>query len=281
MGCSDSDYDFLRQIVHTRSANLISPTRNALFEGKLQPVARSVGATSLEEFVAILRADQSPQLHRAVAEAMTVNETSFFRDQRLFNILRETILPQLIEANQAERVLRIWSAAASTGQEAYSVAMLIAEQFPQLKNWDIKILGTDISSQVIDWAQRGRYRRLDVNRGLPARMLLKYFSRDGDEWQIDEELQAMCEFRRLNLCDEMPATKAFDLVLLRNVLLYLSLPDRELVFRGVHRQIKPHGYLVLGAAEQAEDSTDQFQAKFDGNFYYYRPASPRSASTLP
>jgi len=275
MGCSDSDYDFLRQIVHSRSANLISPSRNALFEGKLQPVARSAGASSLEEFVSILRADQSPQLHRAVAEAMTVNETCFFRDQILFNILRETILPQLIEANQAEKKLRIWSAAASTGQEAYSVAMLIAEHFPALKSWDIKILGTDISSQVIDWAQRGRYRRLEVNRGLPARMLLKYLVRDGDEWEITEDLKSRCEFRRLNLCDEMPATQGFDLVLLRNVLLYLSPADRQLVFRGVHRQIKPHGYLLLGAAEQAEDSTDLFQTKFDGNFYYYRPASPR------
>ena len=210
-----------------------------------------------------------------VAEAMTINETYFFRDQILFDILRETILPQLIEANQADRKLSIWSAAASTGQEAYSVAMLIAEHFPELKSWDIKILGTDISSQVIDWAQRGRYRRLEVNRGLPARMLLKYLIRDGDEWEITKDIKAMCEFRRLNLCDEMPAKRSFDLVLLRNVLLYLSPTDRQLVFRGEHRQMKPRGYLLLGAAEQAEDSTDLFQTKFDGNFYYYRPASPR------
>jgi chemotaxis protein methyltransferase CheR len=274
MSCSDSDYDFLREIVHSRSANLINPSRNALFDGKLQPVARSAGASNLEEFVSILRADQSPQLHRAVAEAMTINETSFFRDQKMFEILRETILPQLIEANQSERRLRIWSAAAATGQEAYSVAMLIAEYFPMLKNWDIKILGTDISGQVIDHAQRGRYRRLDVNRGLPARMLLKYLIRDEDEWQITEDLKAQCEFRRLNLCDGMPATRSFDIVLLRNVLLYLSTQDRQLVFNAVHRQMKPRGYLMLGASEQAEDSTDLFQATFDRNVYYYRPASP-------
>jgi chemotaxis protein methyltransferase CheR len=280
MGCSESDYDFLRQIVHSRSANLISPSRNALFEGKLQPVVRSAGASSLEEFVSILRADQSPQLHRAVAEAMTINETSFFRDRKLFEILRETILPQLIEANQAQKTLRIWSAAASTGQEAYSVAMLIAEHFPKLEHWDIRILGTDISGQVIERAQRGRFRRLEVNRGLPARMLLKYLIREDDEWEIAPGLKARCEFRRLNLCDAMPATRGFDLVLLRNVLLYLSPCDRQLVFSGVHRQLKPRGYLMLGASEQAEDSTDLFRATFDNNFYFYRPASSPDGNTI-
>jgi chemotaxis protein methyltransferase CheR len=262
MGRSDSDYDYLRRIVHSRSANLIDPSRNALFEAKLKPIAKVAGASNLEEFVNILRLDQSPQLHRAVAEAMTINETSFFRDRAVFNVLRESILPRLIEANSAEKRLRIWSAAASTGQEAYSVAMLLCEHFPHLASWDVKIVGTDVARPVIDYARRGRYRRLEVNRGLPARMLVKYFERDGEEWEVAPRLRGMCEFQYANLCGP-----------LRNVLLYFTSADRNSVLRSAHRQMARNGYLVLGAAEQAEDSTTLFQTEFSGECYFYRPAA--------
>ena len=171
-GCSESDYDYLRQLVLTHSSNLIDPSHNALFDSRLKPVAQLAGASTLEEFVGLLRVDRTAQLHSAVAEAMTINETSFFRDRRMFEALRETILPRLIEANRATRSLRIWSAACSTGQEAYSVAMTICEHFPELSAWDVKIAGTDISRQVIEQARLGRYRRMDVDRGLPARKLV-------------------------------------------------------------------------------------------------------------
>ena len=150
MGCSDSDYDYLRQLVLSRTANLIDPARNAHFEMRLKPVAKAAGASNLEGLVSILRTDQPAHLHRAVAEAMTINETSFFRDRRTFDVLRDTILPRLIETNSAERRLRMWSAAGSTGQEAYSLAMLLCEHFPACASWDVKIVGTDISQQVID-----------------------------------------------------------------------------------------------------------------------------------
>jgi chemotaxis protein methyltransferase CheR len=273
MGCSDADYDYLRQVVLSRSANLIDPSRNALFETKLKPIARAAGALDLEEFVSILRVDRSPHLHSAVAEAMTINETSFFRDAALFEVLRKTILPRLIEANSAERRLRIWSAAASTGQEAYSVAMLLCEHFPDIANWDIKILATDISSHVAEYARRGLYRRIEVNRGLPARMLVKYLVRDGDVWEVAPRLRSMCDFQVANLCAPLPALPHFDLVLLRNVLLYFTPQDRNSVLQAVHRQIAPGGYLLLGASEQAEDSTDLFCAEFAGECYFYRPVS--------
>jgi chemotaxis protein methyltransferase CheR len=273
MGCSDADYDYLRQVVLSRSANLIDPSRNALFETKLKPIARAAGALDLEEFVSILRVDRSPHLHRAVAEAMTINETSFFRDAALFEVLRKTILPRLIEANSAERRLRIWSAAASTGQEAYSVAMLLCEHFPDIANWDIKILATDISSHVAEYARRGLYRRIEVNRGLPARMLVKDLVRDGDVWEVAPRLRSMCDFQVANLCAPLPALPHFDLVLLRNVLLYFTPQDRNSVLQAVHRQIAPGGYLLLGASEQAEDSTDLFCAEFAGECYFYRPVS--------
>jgi chemotaxis protein methyltransferase CheR len=274
MACSDSDYDYLRKLVHTRSANLVAPSRNASFEGKLRPIVQTAGAADLQEFVNILRVEKSQHLQRAVAEAMTINETSFFRDRRLFDALRHTIIPRLIESNASTRKLRIWSAAASTGQEAYSVAMLISEHFPQLADWDIKIIGTDISSQVIDHARIGIYRRLDVNRGLPARLLVRYLIRDGEQWQIAPGLKSMCRFQTANLCGELPALPRFDIVLLRNVLLYFTPQDRQIVFRGVHRHMSPDGYLLLGASEQAEDSTDLFHAEFRDDFYYYRLAPP-------
>jgi chemotaxis protein methyltransferase CheR len=273
MGCSDTDYAYLRDLVLTESANQIDPSRNALFETRLTPIAKLAGASTLEDFVSILRVDQTPHLHRAVAEAMTVNETSFFRDGRPFDVLRETILPQLIEKNSRERKLRIWSAASSTGQEAYSLAMLICEHFPELAKWDVKIVGTDISQEVIEYAGRGRYRRLEVNRGLPARMLVKYLARDGDEWEVTAKVRSMCEFRCANLCGPLPKLPVFDMVMLRNVLLYFPQQDRGRVFDDVYRHMAPEGYLLLGAAEQAEDSTSLFHAEFAKDCYFYRPVA--------
>lgn len=273
MGCSDSDYAYLRELVLEQSANRIDPSRNSLFDTRLKPIARLAGASSLKDFVSILKIDRAPHLHHAVAEAMTINETSFFRDLKPFEMLRETIFPRLIEQRREQRRLRIWSAASSTGQEAYSLAMLIAEHFPELAGWDVKIIGTDISRYVIDYAQRGRYRRLEVNRGLPARMLLKYLVRDGEEWEISPRIRSMCVFQYANLCEPLPKLPIFDLVMLRNVLLYFPPQDRNSLFSEVYRQMSPNGCLVLGNAEQAEDSSNLFEVEFASNSYCYRPVA--------
>lgn len=272
MACTESDYTYLRELVLAQSANLIDPSRNALFDTRLTPIARMAGAANLEDFVNILKAERPVHLHRAVAEAMTINETSFFRDLKPFEMLREVILPRLIEQRRSERRLRVWSAASSTGQEAYSLAMLIAEYFPSLAGWDVKIIGTDISRQVVDYARKGRYRRLEVNRGLPARMLLKYMHREGEEWEVSAAIRAMCEFHCANLCAPLPGLPVFDLVLLRNVLLYFPQEDRRAVFQHVYRHMGRGGYLVLGNAEQAEDSTNLFDVEFASQSYFYRPA---------
>jgi chemotaxis protein methyltransferase CheR len=151
--------------------------------------------------------------------------------------------------------------------------MLLAEHFPETAYWDVKILGTDISQRVIEYAQAGRYRRLEVNRGLPARMLLKYMTRHEEEWEISPRLRAMCDFQQVNLCAPLPALPVCDLVLLRNVLLYFSQQDRGHVFRAIHRLTAADGYLFLGNAEQAEESTHHFQAEFSGDTFFYRPVS--------
>ncbi len=273
MACSDSDYAYLRKLVQVQSANVVDSSRNTLFESRLQPLVRVSGATDLEGLVGLLRENRSAPLHRAVAEAMTINETSFFRDVKPFDMLRDDVLPNIIDHKSTERRLRIWSAASSTGQEAYSMAMLLAEHFPQLARWDVRIIGTDLSRDVIEYAKRGRYRRLEVNRGLPAKLLVKYFRRDEDEWEVSDRLKALCEFEVGNLCAPLARLFPFDLILLRNVLLYFSQPDRSVVFHEVHRRLSPRGFLVLGNAEQAEDSTNLFRAEFSKDCYFYRPVA--------
>jgi chemotaxis protein methyltransferase CheR len=223
-----------------------------------------------EDLATVLEVDQPAHLHRAAAEAMTVNETAFFRDRKMFDVLRDTIVPGLIEANSAQQKLRIWSAACSTGQEAYSLAMLLCEHFPNLVDWDVKIIGTDIAQHAIAYARRGRFRRLEVNRGLPARMLVKYLMRDGEEWEVAPKLRSTCDFQYADLCAPLPRLPVFDLVLLRNVLLYFPQPSRNSVFRSVHCQMVTGGYLVLGASEQAEDSTNLFRSEFARECYFYR-----------
>lgn len=274
MACTEMDYAYLRELVKAQSANTIDPSRNALFDTRLTPIVRMAGARSLKDFVDQLKQDRQAHLHRAVAEAMTINETSFFRDLKPFEMLREAVLPRLIEQRSGQRRLRIWSAASSTGQEAYSLAMMLMEHFPIVGGWDVKIIGTDISRYVVEYAQRARYRRLEVNRGLPVRMLMKYMARDGEEWVVSERLKRMCEFQRVNLCEPLSRLlPQFDLVLLRNVLLYFTHQDRTALFHEVHRKMASDGCLVLGNAEQAEDSSTLFEVEFAMNSYCYRPVA--------
>jgi chemotaxis protein methyltransferase CheR len=277
MGCSEADLAYLRDVVRAESSNVVDPARTGRFEARLTPVAERLGVGSVGELVGLLREDRAPHLHRAVAEAMTVNETSFFRDRTPFEVVRETILPELIERNRASRRLHLWSAGCSTGQEAYSLALLVCEHFPELASWDVKIVGTDLSQAVVAHARRGRYGRLEVNRGLPARMLVKYFARYGEEWEVAPRLRGLCEFQAANLRGPMPELPVFDLVMLRNVLLYFPQQERGQVFEQVHRLMARGGYLMLGAAEQAEDSTTLFEAEFAGECFFYRPRAQARA----
>jgi chemotaxis protein methyltransferase CheR len=204
---------------------------------------------------------------------MTINETSFFRDIGSFDALRDEILPRVIEQQRHQRALRIWSAASSTGQEAYSLAMLIKESFPDiLNNWDVRIVGTDYSAAMVKYAQTGRFKRIEVNRGLPARLLIKYFMKHEEEWEISPELRRVCEFRQVNLCTPLPPMPPFDLVLLRNVLIYFSAQDRAKLLNNVRKMMAPHSVLLLGNAEQADGAGHLFESAFSGRMYYYRPA---------
>ena len=251
------DYGFLRELVFGRSQNVLDPSCDYLFDARLTRLLRNQGMTHIQELIDHLRRRKNPELEHAIAEAMTINETSFFRDSRPFDLLRSELLPRLIESRCPVRTLRFWSAACSTGQEASSLAMLVREHFPLLAVWNIRIEGTDISREVIQRAQSGRYHRIEMNRGLPARHVVRYFDHIGEDWVIKPEIRQMCNFRQANLCVQpLPFNRAddrFDVICLRNVMLYFAQETRKTLLAGIHRLLAPDGVLFLGSSEQPAD----------------------------
>jgi chemotaxis protein methyltransferase CheR len=270
MSLSALDADYLRAVVMRNSGNHVDTARDYLFESRLQPVLRDRGFQSLDQLVAALRMDSGSRLQRSVAEAMTINETSFFRDTPTFDLLREELLPALVAARREKRTLRLWSAASSSGQEAYSLAMLLREHFPALASWKVDIVGTDISAAMVERSRAGRYQRIEINRGLPARLLLKYMVRTGDEWEAAPEIRSLCSFEQRNLCDRAPRTERFDVVLLRNALIYFPAETRWKILLDVHRSLAPDGALLLGMSEQPRMDS-HWQTVLTPRTVWYRP----------
>lgn len=266
----ETDYAFLRQFIMRHSENVLDPSRNDLFEARLYRLLQTLGMADLDELVCKLKLGADPALGQAVVEAMTINETSFFRDQAPFELLRRKLLPQLIERRAPQHGLRFWSAACASGQEAYSLAILIRSDFPQIAESKIEIVGTDINAEMIRRAQAGRYQRMEINRGLPARLLLKYFSREGEEWAVASELRSMCCFKQRNLSHALPALDQYDGILMRNVLFYFSEATQKRILRYAHASLRPDGFLILGSSEQAAAS-DLWQPTLNGNSCYYTP----------
>jgi chemotaxis protein methyltransferase CheR len=272
-----ADYSYLRDLVYGLSQNVLDPSRDYLFDTRLSKVLRNQGMTHLGQLVSHLRSSRNPTLERAVAEAMTINETSFFRDTRPFELLRTELLPKLIETRRMQRSLRIWSAACSTGQEGYSLAMLLIEHFPTLAGWNIRIEGTDISNEVVDKARAGAYHRIEINRGLPARFVVRYFDHHGEDWTIKPEVRRMCNFRQANLCaPQLPFNRLddrFDIIFLRNVMLYFSQDTRRTLLAGMHRLLPQDGFLFLGSSEQPADPS-LWTAILAGGTCYFKPRQP-------
>lgn len=272
-----ADYGYLRELVFSQSLNVLDPSRDYLFDTRLSKLLRNQGMSRLDELVRHLRARRDPALERAIAEAMTINETSFFRDCRPFDLLRTDLLPKLIEARRHIRSLRIWSAACSTGQEAYSLAMLLIEHFPMLVGWHLHIEGTDICAEVVERAQRGCYCRIEINRGLPARMLIRYFDHAGEEWTAKPELRKLCHFRQANLCGPtFPFSRAsdtFDVIFLRNVMLYFGQDTRRTLLQNIHRVLAPDGTLFLGSTEQPADPSI-WTPVLAGGTCHFKPRKP-------
>jgi chemotaxis protein methyltransferase CheR len=263
-----ADFDLLCRLLKERSGLMLSSDKAYLLESRLLPVVRRRNMKSLDELVATLRSRPEEELVRDVVEAMTTNESSFFRDLKPFDQFREFILPELMKVRTGRRTLRIWSAACSSGQEPYSLAILLSEHKDKLAGWQIEIVATDLSTEILEKAQAGVYTQFEVQRGLPIQLLVKYFRQEGERWRIDPAIAAMVRFRYLNLLEDFTHLGQFDVVFLRNVLIYFDLPTKTVVLDRIARVLQPDGYLYLGGAETIIGITDKFQAVPDQRGVY-------------
>ncbi|MBP6671058.1 MAG: hypothetical protein KA180_16505 [Gemmatimonadales bacterium] len=265
-----AEFDFLRGLVRERSAIVLEPGKEYLVESRLVPLLRDRQLPSLASLAAALRADPHGELERAVVEAMTTNETRFFRDHHPFEALQHRLLPELIAARASERRLRFWSNACSSGQEAYSLAMLLAEHFPGLRAWDVSILATDLSRDMVQRTQQGSYGQLEMNRGLPAPLLVKYFDRQATRWQVKPDLRRWVQAREMNLMEAWPPLPRFDVIFLRNVLIYFDLDTKRAILRRARQALRPDGFLLLGSAETTVMVDDAWERVVVGGSVAYR-----------
>lgn len=263
-------FEYVRELVRRNSAIVLDESKDYLIEARLAPLAREAGFSSVERLILELRSQNPGKWHSKVVEALTTNETSFFRDLHPFSRLAKEVLPELLEKNRAERRLTIWSAACSTGQEPYTIAMTLLDEAPELVDWDVRIIATDLNQLVLERARAGVYKQLEVNRGLPAKHLVKYFRREGTDWRVAPELRRMCEFSSLNLVGPWPAMPPMDVVFLRNVLIYFDVPTKQQVLGRVARAMRSGGFLFLGSAETTLNLHEQFERAGEGAGGYYR-----------
>lgn len=263
---------YLRELVRQRAAIIVDESKDYLVESRLGPVARRQGIGSLSELVGQLRRERNGPLHDLVVDAMTTNETSFFRDIHPWKALETEWLPQLIEARRATRQLTIWNAACSSGQEPYSLAMLLRDRFPTiLDTWNVRIIATDLSAEMLGRAAAGRFTQLEVNRGLPAASLAKHFTRDGAHWRIDDRLRSMIEFRAMNLAEPWPFLPQVDVLFCRNVLIYFDVDTKRRILGWAREKLRSDGLLLLGTAETTLNIDERYERLVSGRATAYRP----------
>ena len=273
MPISKTDFDYVSQLAHSEAAIVLEPGKEYLVETRLGPLALLEGFATLALYIDALRYQVKVNgMHAKAIDALTTNETLFFRDFHPFESLRRFIIPEIIEKRASLRRLTIWSAASSTGQEPYSIAMLLREHFPQLNNWNVSILATDLSPTVLKLAQAGEYSQLEVNRGLPASYLVKYFSKQADKWRLSDDVRKMVEFRPMNLIQSWPVMPPMDLVFIRNVMIYFDVESKRTILKKIRACLLPHGYLFLGSAETTTNLDPQFQPVTHGKAVVYRAA---------
>jgi len=271
------DFDYLRKLLKQRSGLVLAPEKQYLAESRLLPLARRNGMSTLTELVGKLKTPQAATLASEVVDAMTTNETYFFRDKIPFEYFHDAIMPALIASRAREKSIRIWCAAASTGQEPYSLAMTLKGMGAQLAGYKVQILATDLCAEVIERAREGIYSQFEVQRGLPIQQLVKFFAKLGEHWQIARELRAMVQFRPLNLLADFKPLGRFDVVFCRNVLIYFDQATKTQVLERVARQMPDDGFLVLGAAETVVGLTDLLKPVADKRGLYVPNVATRQA----
>lgn len=258
MSISAPDFDFVRTLVCDQAGIVLENGKEYLVESRLGPLAKRSGFDSLESLVVALRRTDAT-LRRTVVEAMTTNETTFFRDIEPFEALRKQVVPELLAARSASKELKIWYGASSTGQEPYSVVMMLLEHFPQLATWNVTHFATDINLEVLERARQGKYNQIEMNRGLPVTYLVKYFQKCGLEWQLKPAVRDKVRFEQMNLVKAWPTLPVFDIVMLRNVMIYFDVEAKKQILGKIRRQLKPDGYLFLGGAETTMGLSEAFQ----------------------
>ncbi len=283
MSLSELDFDYVRRLVRQHSAIQLEDSKSYLAEARLDRLARHEGMRSSQELLSRLRADGSSHLRERVIQAMTTNETLFFRDNYPFEYLQRTLIPELMQKNSMSKRLTIWSAACSSGQEPYSIGMLLHRHFPSLGGWEVRIIATDLSREVLERAMTGRFTQLEVNRGLPVDYLVRYFQRDGLEWQIKDEIRSMMVFSQMNLIGNWPPMPPLDIVFLRNVMIYFDIDTKRTMLARMARSIRPGGHLVLGGSESviSLDSTFESVPGVNGIYRNVRPAPSSLSSPSP
>ena len=268
-----ADFAFVAKLLRDRTAIVLEPGKEYLLVSRLTPVAERHGLTTAEQFIDKLRGGAEESV-RDLIEAMVTTETLFFRDATPFETLRAAVLPALIAARRDTRRLNIWCAAGSSGQEPYSVALTVAHHFPELAAWDVRILATDISRDMLARSAAGRYSQMEVDRGLPPDLLKRYFHKEGTAWQLADDVRRRVEFRPLNLAQPWPALPTMDLVFLRNVMIYFDVETKKAVLRRAADALAPDGLLVLGGAETPFNLVDCFVRAEDLSAGYYRVVRP-------
>jgi chemotaxis protein methyltransferase CheR len=264
MSITAKDFEFIRDLVRRRSAIVLDAGKEVLVDSRLSLLARREGIDSVEELMTRLYSDPNGPLPTLVVEAMTTNETLFFRDIFPFEMCRTSILPEIFKRRDVEKRLTIWSAGCSSGQEPYSLAIMLKEHFPQYQGWSIRLMACDLSTEMVHRAREGRFSQFEVNRGLPAKLLVKYFHQKGIDWQVREDIRRMVEFTELNLAETWPILPYMDIIFLRNVLIYFDVETKKNILTQARKILRSDGYLILGTAETTfnlDDSFDRFQSE--------------------
>lgn len=266
-----ADFEYVRGLVRDNTAIALDNTKVYLINARLLPIARTAGHPSVVALIKHLRSRPFGELHSQCVEAIVTTETSFFRDFYPFEAMRQEIIPEIIASRRSgSRSLTIWSAGCSSGQEPYSIAMMLREGFPQLATWSTRLLASDVSTGMLNRSQAGTYSQTEVNRGLPAPLLVKYFRQQGTTWEISDQIKKMVSFFHHNLARDVPTLPTVDILMMRNVLIYFDVDTKRMVLDRIRRHLRPGGYLMLGTAETTLNLDERFERIRIGRSVFYR-----------
>lgn len=276
-----ADFEIYKSLLLEKSGLVITPDKSYLLDSRLTPIAKKWNYPTLEMMTLQLRAIPDPKLIKDIVEAMTTNETSFFRDTKPFTLFQETVLPHMIQQRATRKKIRIWCAACSSGQEPYSLSMILKDKEAQLKGWQFEIVATDLSEDILDQARKATYSQFEVQRGLPIQYLMKYFTQVGEAWQLKDDIKNMVKFSTFNLLDDMSRMGQFDIVFCRNVLIYFDEKNKAQILARVEKQLDKDGFLFLGGAETVLGITDKFVPMPEKRGLYIKNPALASATATP